>query len=668
MGKEINKHRDKSRSVLEAFTSMFESTFDCIAYTDTTIAMNVVSSSDNLQKVFGSPIVGQPLLCRASSVSESWRLVESVRTLIEQAQTMDSAAPKTASKLSMSFQHTDGVSFTASVHVCWMPGDKESNRDPSMAFGFRIQEKVEVQVCDSSVAPVQASSDHLMDMPKENKEEYPETDPGTSISARVVQGEEEDEDDEEEEDEDEEEEEEEEEEEGTQQQQHVEKYQKTGGQMQGMQFNEQVHQMAPSPIQTTLYRPTLFEDAGNTPAASSNSVVLRPNNQGFDTRTTHDPPLVLPLGIHRNSGGFMPPGHMVTGMVGPFSTSSQEEVGPTELVRDNFEMMQPSDAQSATGSTHPYQEWTQRSMDRAPGIMQTGYMDPKYTNPEYTSQGYTRPGTMPTAPAMPPQPNMKWSSPMSAPANILSHSFMDQTQPIPSPPGVVSPPPGIHPPITRSSPRQDMHAQSAGMNDAASWVSGTQEEPLAASVGTVGHPNNCGPACKFHHTARGCKDGKFCTHCHVCPWRKTRRKQTPEVEQVATINPTRTTESGPVWLQPSAPTANAMSNMGSAAGSGLGVHRPQGAQSMQHPSDSPSYINMQGFDQDRMASMSSIKFATLESLNQPNDLVDKLRTRKTFLHFDETGSSAIESAVRATKCSRSCVSEPAFVMQKTPSL
>jgi len=39
------------------------------------------------------------------------------------------------------------------------------------------------------------------------------------------------------------------------------------------------------------------------------------------------------------------------------------------------------------------------------------------------------------------------------------------------------------------------------------------------SVGSVGHPNSCALPCKFFRRARGCKDGKHCTRCHVCAWR-----------------------------------------------------------------------------------------------------------------------------------------------------
>eukprot|EP00931_Biecheleriopsis_adriatica_P058765 TRINITY_DN35064_c0_g1_i3.p1 TRINITY_DN35064_c0_g1~~TRINITY_DN35064_c0_g1_i3.p1 ORF type:complete len:411 (-),score=51.53 TRINITY_DN35064_c0_g1_i3:48-1172(-) len=42
------------------------------------------------------------------------------------------------------------------------------------------------------------------------------------------------------------------------------------------------------------------------------------------------------------------------------------------------------------------------------------------------------------------------------------------------------------------------------------------------SVGSLGHPLNCNPPCKFRNRPRGCKDGNRCSHCHLCRWTKTR--------------------------------------------------------------------------------------------------------------------------------------------------
>lgn len=39
------------------------------------------------------------------------------------------------------------------------------------------------------------------------------------------------------------------------------------------------------------------------------------------------------------------------------------------------------------------------------------------------------------------------------------------------------------------------------------------------SLGSAGHPESCGPACKYHTKSRGCKDGLDCSHCHLCVWR-----------------------------------------------------------------------------------------------------------------------------------------------------
>jgi len=58
-------------------------------------------------------------------------------------------------------------------------------------------------------------------------------------------------------------------------------------------------------------------------------------------------------------------------------------------------------------------------------------------------------------------------------------------------------------------------------------VESRRQQEIAAlsecpSVGSMGHPKACGEACKFVHKARGCKDGSFCTRCHLCRWSRYR--------------------------------------------------------------------------------------------------------------------------------------------------
>jgi hypothetical protein len=63
----------------------------------------------------------------------------------------------------------------------------------------------------------------------------------------------------------------------------------------------------------------------------------------------------------------------------------------------------------------------------------------------------------------------------------------------------------------------------------------TEEEmatpPLRPNAGTIvsegslGHPYQCGPACKYFAKKRGCKDGTACSHCHLCVYSKNRQGQ-----------------------------------------------------------------------------------------------------------------------------------------------
>eukprot|EP00928_Gymnodinium_smaydae_P079292 TRINITY_DN6325_c0_g1_i1.p1 TRINITY_DN6325_c0_g1~~TRINITY_DN6325_c0_g1_i1.p1 ORF type:complete len:506 (+),score=26.54 TRINITY_DN6325_c0_g1_i1:71-1519(+) len=44
------------------------------------------------------------------------------------------------------------------------------------------------------------------------------------------------------------------------------------------------------------------------------------------------------------------------------------------------------------------------------------------------------------------------------------------------------------------------------------------------SMGSIGHPFTCGPACKYALKDKGCKDGYQCDRCHICVWKKVRKR------------------------------------------------------------------------------------------------------------------------------------------------
>eukprot|EP00931_Biecheleriopsis_adriatica_P107100 TRINITY_DN8142_c0_g3_i1.p1 TRINITY_DN8142_c0_g3~~TRINITY_DN8142_c0_g3_i1.p1 ORF type:complete len:468 (+),score=77.64 TRINITY_DN8142_c0_g3_i1:74-1405(+) len=58
------------------------------------------------------------------------------------------------------------------------------------------------------------------------------------------------------------------------------------------------------------------------------------------------------------------------------------------------------------------------------------------------------------------------------------------------------------------------------MPGVASSLHSTQDSFQPLSVGSIGHPETCGPPCKYAKKARGCKDGNLCTHCHECKWNR----------------------------------------------------------------------------------------------------------------------------------------------------
>lgn len=55
---------------------------------------------------------------------------------------------------------------------------------------------------------------------------------------------------------------------------------------------------------------------------------------------------------------------------------------------------------------------------------------------------------------------------------------------------------------------------------------------IANNAGSVGHPENCGLACKFARKARGCKDGDDCVRCHICRFKPPRKRRVADANVV----------------------------------------------------------------------------------------------------------------------------------------
>lgn len=100
-----------------------------------------------------------------------------------------------------------------------------------------------------------------------------------------------------------------------------------------------------------------------------------------------------------------------------------------------------------------------------------------------------------------------------------SHMTLEQA---PVPPGlVVSPEP--------ASPKDDMFPapSGTGSHPQVSSTVTASTSVLNMSVGTRGHPQTCGPPCRFVKRKAGCKDGAQCPNCHLCFWC---RKRQPTLE------------------------------------------------------------------------------------------------------------------------------------------
>jgi hypothetical protein len=59
------------------------------------------------------------------------------------------------------------------------------------------------------------------------------------------------------------------------------------------------------------------------------------------------------------------------------------------------------------------------------------------------------------------------------------------------------------------------------MEESMSEQSLASEELARLSLGSVGHPHSCAGACRYIKRKGGCRDGANCPHCHLCFWRRT---------------------------------------------------------------------------------------------------------------------------------------------------
>lgn len=78
------------------------------------------------------------------------------------------------------------------------------------------------------------------------------------------------------------------------------------------------------------------------------------------------------------------------------------------------------------------------------------------------------------------------------------------------------------PPPSCASPTEAfMAAKGSSAGDPASSSLLTSEFDLMPSKGSAGHPDGCGPACKYARRKNGCRDGADCPNCHLCHWRRS---------------------------------------------------------------------------------------------------------------------------------------------------
>lgn len=93
-------------------------------------------------------------------------------------------------------------------------------------------------------------------------------------------------------------------------------------------------------------------------------------------------------------------------------------------------------------------------------------------------------------------------------------------------------------------------AQMAASASAESFKTLQEQYPdVCISVGTIGHPDTCGWACRFMKRDAGCNGGTACPKCHLCEWSKTILKMESTAKKL--ICTAATTETQNVDAEPS---------------------------------------------------------------------------------------------------------------------
>merc|ERR1712176_921243 len=72
------------------------------------------------------------------------------------------------------------------------------------------------------------------------------------------------------------------------------------------------------------------------------------------------------------------------------------------------------------------------------------------------------------------------------------------------------------------------------------------------SIGSLGHPVSCSLVCKYSRKPKGCKDGRLCSRCHICRWKRPEKKDDVSQSHSAKtiLRPERQTTSNLVPAEP----------------------------------------------------------------------------------------------------------------------
>lgn len=480
------RHQVEERLV-EVLDRVLCETYGCVAYTDASSTLNVLRGNEKLDEVFGGNVVGQPLLCRAHGVKESWRLVSYMRELIEQSKSSTPDVPfvHEQSNTEFEFQHSSGQSFRALTLAVYLPGSAKAGRKECVMIGFRCLPDLDEQLVneidpaaleankkpDTSPQISAEDSAKLSITPDSAPVPVPEGAHPTAAAAEAT---------------------------------------KTRDKQVAVPHAAELPALAPRAAPAAPVAPA----ASAAPAAPAAPAALVPS--------------AAPAAPVAPAAPAAPAASLAAPAASLAPAAPQMTVSRVWYIEPPPGISLPTDATSVSCESvkAPAAVEPPPALTSSPGLALSA-----------------APGLVAPHSNFEPPPGM--TSPFAAAPEVVvpivaTAPEASETPAAAGPQVVVSPvasanegaPKNLNAVVAASKlPATGASKPAASVSRSPEPIKVSLEQNLATiqprkSTGSWGHPDTCGEPCKFVWTIKGCKDGDQCLRCHMCTWKKTRAAPT----------------------------------------------------------------------------------------------------------------------------------------------